>query len=472
MAFSYYTVYRTEGAQPNYPRLTGAARFPEAEPGANAWIFWVAYGEGFPYRVLEFEKLRKASGGEVVGTFPGGGEVRFVPLTADFVREHPERYGLTGADLSDFSQGDVYNLFHSLEVGDDYEEWVGPRAEALTYEDEQALDEDERRDLMLESLFFELRGVPAPVGARHKWKDGYYRKQPDHSWRKEPASYSSETHPDVPESTADKYWDKQKKMWSPERKKLHKKVLDEVRGVVFAHAKPVPPDQRPVFTYMMGPPASGKTTDRVENQFHNAAKLDPDQFVVRMPEFQRAVRLKVRSGAKSVAKECMQLNDVLVDEAVEKRFNFVIEGSGGDPEWMINTFFPRLKKAGYSINIVAAYVEDLDELLLRSEERGERCGRFVPPERIEALHSALPATFRRFADDPDVDTVALMNTHYEERPRDPQGKPPPRFQQVFVQARTNGQVAARKVSDEGFYGRMMTAATAYDAAKSKKAAEK
>jgi hypothetical protein len=456
MAFSYYTVYRTEGADPEYARLTAAAQYPEAEPGTDTWIFWFAYNDnGPPYRVLQFESLKKGKGGEVIAKFEGSdNETRFIPLTPDFVRKHPEKYGVAEPELSKLTQGDIFNLFHSLEVGDDYEEWVGPSAEALTREDEENLSADDLQDLMLESVFFEMRGVEADVGAKHKWKDGTYEKQPDHSWRKIPAEYASDSHPSIPASTRDAYFDKVNRTWSPERKKLHKDVLDKRRAQAFDGLTPVPPDQKPVFTFMMGPPAAGKSVRRDRNEFHNSAKLDPDAIVVMMPEFIEAQNLKVRSGASSVAQECSQLNDVLVDEAMESRFNFVVEGTGSKEamEWMASTFFPALKKKGYSINIVMAYVEDLDELLLRAEERGERTGRFVDPARTEKLHAALPKNLKKLMDDPNVDTLAVMNTHYAPKPGEPMFKP------VYMQTRKDGESSKKAVQDPEFFDRMMVAA--------------
>lgn len=445
--FSYFTPYKAASGDTVYPVLRGAA----LDEG-NKWIFYSSEDEYPEARVFDFASMNRRKDGSVLAYTRDEVKWVFTPITVDEVKNKPSAFGLDPEEAEFLKRpSDLYLVLVAAAVPEWYEERYAPEEELESVTSEP--------DPLIEAAFFELRGVEAEVGALHKWKDGWYRKQPDHSWRKEPTAYPRDTHPDIPESTAKHYWDAAKKTWTPERKKLHKQLLDEARAEFFKNLKPVPPGKSPVFTYMMGPPAAGKSTPRSSNEFDNAARLDPDYFVVRTPEFQKAKELGVRSGAVSVAGECMQLNDVLVDEAMENRFNFVIEGSGRDTDWMLKDFFPRLKAKGYSINIVAAYVEDLDELLLRAEDRGERSGRFVPPDRIEKIHEVTPGNLKKIFDSDVVDTAVLMDTHFD-RPRrdDPESGAKPWFKQAFMQVRKAGEITHRQVLDTEFFDRVMAAA--------------
>lgn len=267
-------------------------------------------------------------------------------------------------------------------------------------------------DSRLDVAFAEARGIPAKVGERHKWRDGNtYEKQSDGSWRRVNPSdeFALTSHPEIPKNTAEKYFNKETQQWSPERRKIHKEIFEDIRPRLWGNAQPVPEGESPMFTFVIGPPSSGKST-RKGHSYDNAVKLDPDLILERLPEFQRAAALGVRTGAASVKDEALKLNNELVAEAEAGRFNYVMEGTGGNLPWIENTLLPRLKKQGYKVNVVVAYVDDLDELLLRSESRGQRTGRFVPPDVIEFLQAQLPRTFKALLKNKDIDGLALMDT--------------------------------------------------------------
>lgn len=417
MGFSYYTVYRTDEAEQPSRWLSGAAPLSD-DPGKDAWVFWSGTAEEEdlkpPTRVFVFSERADEGNGVVAGRLADTGEViRFIPLTPDFIRENPDAYpSLKDADKDSLSPGDLNLLFHAAVVGDAYESWLGPLAELVTFEDVDYLGEEAIRDVLIEHSYYEAKGVPAEVGAIHRWGDGHdYQKQPDASWKRVDTKWVSD-HPDVPKSTKNQFWDKNWG-WDPHRKKLHKKLLDEVRDVAFAKAKPATADETPSFTYIMGPPAAGKSTRARDGEYGNTVKLDPDEFVERLPEFKKAVEVKARNGAQAVVDEALMLNDALIDEAMEGRYNFIVAGSGSNLQWMEKELFPNLKKRGYRINVFMTYVEDLDELMLRTESRGHRSGRFIPSERTKELHEVLPKNFKALMKNSDVNSLVLLNSHQE-----------------------------------------------------------
>ena len=319
----------------------------------------------------------------------------------------------------------------------------------------------------MDHVFLETRGVEAEVGAIHRWRTGDFQKQADHSWRKVGSEFTgrwhqgatpaesgwADTHPSIPKSTKEKYFNPATVSWTPERLKMQEAVLDDVRAEAFKGVTPVPDDEEPTFTFIMGPPAAGKSTHQ-GNQYHNSATLDPDEIVVRLPEFQEAARLKTRSGATSVVDEALQMNNRLIEEAKKRHCNFVLSGTGANLKWMLETLIPNLKKLpsgkrGYKINLVMAYVEDEDELLLRSEARGHKNMRFIPPPRTKHLHEVLPRNFKALMAIPEVNTMALMDSHVAP---DERGGFTPRL--IFSQSRVGGAVK-QHYGDASYFERVV-----------------
>jgi len=314
----------------------------------------------------------------------------------------------------------------------------------------------------LTQVALESRGIPAEVGDIHKWKDGEYQKRADGAWRKVGSEYA-DSHPDIPKSTMAQHF--RDGSWAPERLEMQEKILEPIRERVFRGVHPVPKGER-TFTFIMGPPAAGKST-RQGGDYHNAAKIDPDEILVEMPEFQKAAELKVRSGASSVVAETLQMNNRLVNEAKEKGYNFVLAGTGQNLEWMEKKFFPDLKARGYRINVVMAYVEDLDELILRSESRGHKTARFIDHAKTTELHEVLPMNFKALISNRDVDALALMDSHVEAKV-DAHGKSSHQQRQIYTRTWTKDGWDF-SIDDDRYFDRLMVAA---DAAEKKAAAVK
>lgn len=401
--FSYYTVYRV--ASPSFPRslVRGAAQLDD-----HSWVFFTDPEDDKPVCEVTFSKLGQRQG-SIVGVTQQQDKAVFTPVTLEELKEAPARFGLSpeeGAALQ--RDSDIYTFLVAAQVPEWYVEQYGPPEEQAELEEEVSL--------ALVALE-EARGVTAKPGTIHRWSDGRgethdYEKQHDGSWRRVDTEWS-DSHPDIPKNTRDKYFDKNEG-WDAQRLATHERLLKEVRGTAFEGKKPVPQDESPEFTYIMGPPAAGKSTRQNQKEYDNIVKLDPDEFVERMPEFQRAKEVKARNGAQAVVDEALMLNDKLIDEAKEGRFNFLVSGTGANLSWMEKHLFPDLKRRNYRINVVMTYVDDLDELMLRTEARGHVRGRFVPPERTMLLHEVLPKNFKELMKNSDVTTLALLNSHQSE----------------------------------------------------------
>ncbi len=407
--FSYFTPYRVESKDvPSFPLLVGASEVED-----NRWVFFSSDEDSPSLHTFDFEALHRTRDGVISGITRQGDKARFIPITIVDVQAKPERYDLTPEAAQAMRRpSDLYLFLVAAGVPQWYEDSFAP-PEELTDEGEEEVDEGllapESRSLV-EAAFFEAKGVPAEVGDVHNWNDGFeYMKHPDGAWRRIGSEWADE-HPSVPKNTKDQFYDKDWG-WDPHRRAMHEKLLATIRAEVFAGKAPVGPDETPSFTYIMGPPAAGKSTRSRSSEYDNTVKLDPDEFVERLPEFQHAKNVKARNGASSVVEEALMLNDVMVKEAQEGRYNFIVAGTGSSLDWIENEFFPALKKNGYRINVVMTHVEDVDELLKRTEARGHRSGRFVPPARTQELHKRLPRNFKRLMKNPDINYLALLNSH-------------------------------------------------------------
>lgn len=414
MSFSYYTVYRTEGLQPrDLPRLTAAAPFPYGEPGKDSWIFWRGQDgtdAHAPTTVMVLTGTRSLPFGtvEVKREFD---EKPFllIPVTPEDVKKNPRAYGLNGANLSKLTQGEIYNVLHSMDVPEAYAEAFGPIAERLTQEDLDNLSADEVTELLVtEALSLkEARGIPAKVGDIHLWHYDmkHYQKQPDGSWRRVDSVWADDDgQSERPRSTVDKYFSKENG-WAPERQRMHHQIVESM-----FHGK-VKAEGRPVFTFVMGPPAAGKSTFvDGDKSMTGAVVLDSDHVLEQLPEFKEGLEAKRRSAAGEVHKEAMMVNDLALQKALDGGFNTIVPGTGGDLDWVQNELFPQLTERGYLINIVMPFCADLDELQLRAEQRGEVKGRFIPPALVADMYERLPTNFMKLIEDPRVASAAVYRT--------------------------------------------------------------
>jgi hypothetical protein len=401
--FSYYTVYDVESKTLAAAVLRGAAQLDQ-----KSWVFYTNDEGGHASTRLMFDRLSKRGDG-IDAVTAQGDRLFFTPATIASVQADPAKYDATPEEAAALqTEGDLYVFLVASAIPEWYVRTFGPSEELAELEEEALLG--------LAALE-EAKGIPAKVGDVHRWNDGHeYEKQSDGSWRRVDTEWT-DTHPEVPKDTKSKYHS-DTEGWDPQRRATHVRLLGEVGTAAFEGKTPVPPGESPEFMYIMGPPAAGKSTRQSQREYENMVKLDPDEFVERMPEFLHAQKVKARNGASSVHKECEMLNDKLLSDAKEGRYNVVMAGTGGSLDWMVKELFPDLKRRGYRINLVMTYVDDLDELMLRTEARGHVRGRFIPGERTRRLHEVLPKNFKALMKNPDITSLALINSHQDEKRRE------------------------------------------------------
>lgn len=407
MDFNYQTVYRTEGLDPEYSKLTGAARFPLATAGEDAWIFW-NHTDDFKQSVtvITFSARSKAEGDVVVGDVANGPKgVKFIPVVIADIQASPEKWNADPELVKTAVQADVNLNWHQAEVSEVYADWVAPLEQHIAQEDLDRLGMSKSE--LVTSTLIEARGIPAEIGAIHVWRDGHaYQKKDHYLWRRVPSSWTDDDPDDeIPRSTSMAYRSPDG-MWEPARKKLHHEIIAKY----FEGIQPVPEGEQPTAALVMGLPAAGKSSF-VEGHpdLGASAVLDPDRIVEALPEFQLARQKKVRGGARAVYEEAAAVNDLALAEAVKRRVNFTVPGTGADLKW-VQDHFLKLADQGWKVRIFMPHIMDLDELMIRSEARGERSGRFVPTERLAELWQKLPHHFMELRKDPRVSELALIGS--------------------------------------------------------------
>jgi len=173
--------------------------------------------------------------------------------------------------------------------------------------------------------------------------------------------------------------------FTTERQELHDRI---VAGFVDGAESPVTDKT----VYMMGGgPASGKGSLQrhgLVNIPSRAVAIDPDEVKKLIPEYSAMNAAGDFRAAAYAHEESSMLAKRVVSELVDKDADVFLDGTG---DGGIDKF--RKKVAGYRKNghrIVADYVTiDTEEAIIRSDQRGQRSGRFVPHSYIEEVHAAV-----------------------------------------------------------------------------------
>jgi predicted ABC-type ATPase len=321
-------------------------------------------------------------------------------------------------------------------------------------EDPETLSEEMLSEMLAEGI--DEAGFP--IGAVRTWcshKDrtdcNFYQKVEPTKWIRLPKARASagsddegssawkDSDPSLPTSSAALHKVKNadgSMSYTAERKELHKEILDRIfRGKQKS--------LKPTAVFVIGPPASGKSaTRRMRSEMtgDQVASIDPDDIRVQLPEFDEAVAKKVRNAGSITYEETQNLNNDAVAHAIGGGFDFVMDAAGGLSDNSIDWFkktFGELKSKGYNVKVVMHHTPDLDKLLLRSEDRGIRSGRFVPPSLTELAVSLVPRHIKEYEN--LVDDFTVFDTSEVD------GDPPQDAREVYSRSGDR-----RKISDPSF----------------------
>jgi len=238
----------------------------------------------------------------------------------------------------------------------------------------------------------------------------------------------------MPKSTLDAH-KQEDGVFKPERAALHQKIVNEILNKV----PPVPEGQQPVAVFMMGGPASGKSS------MVRALGVDKSQFVIadadavkeRIPEYRVGVKNNYKGSAAMVHEESSMLVKRARAKAIEQRKNLIIDGTGKDPGSYLKSL-DKLEEQGYKVKL---YMADIDAKVAigRAKKRAERTGRYVPLNVLSGAFPTIPNSFATVAE--KVDEYAVFNTNV------PFGQPP----KMIVQKTDSGDVT---IGDSAMYNNL------------------
>jgi len=388
--FDYYTVYRVQQEGP------GSAYRGASLAGKDTWRFFTDPNSEKPVDLRSFATATKDKDGTVQTTDSTGFLQTFTPLTGEYAARHAEAYQLDSDQIPSVKRPNgVYMMLHAMVVPEWYEDAHAPAGQ-----------KEDQQFWRLDHMLVELRGVPAEPMEIHQWSDkNFYQKQYDGSWKKvnPPSKWKDRRAGDVPD-THSKYYDPETKMYAPERARLH----DQIIAKMFEGKHPAKEGEKPVMVLFVGMPASGKSMAEATEGRPEAVTLDPDNIITQLPEYQSALETFDRSGAEQVYHEGGFVNDQAWKKASDEGYHQVFSGTGGDSVWM-KWLIQEMGQRGYEVQLVMPHVEDMDDLMIRQEARGERTGRFVPPDRMQTLQSQLPGNFMQYARMPEVKRALLID---------------------------------------------------------------
>lgn len=209
-------------------------------------------------------------------------------------------------------------------------------------------------------------------------------------------------------TTQTKDFYKTTKGYTPERQKLHKKIIQDIVN----SANSPKNGEKPIAVLMGGGSASGKGTIRsalVIPKYQAAGVSlgisDCDDIKSQLPEYEHFQKQNMESAAYRVHEESMDIAMDALDELIKNNKNLMFDGtmkSIGKYSKIID----KLHKAGYQIQIVGADVP-VDIAIQRSEQRAKQTGRKVPEGIIRGSHGGFASTYPELLD--KVDSYSLYD---------------------------------------------------------------
>ena len=197
-------------------------------------------------------------------------------------------------------------------------------------------------------------------------------------------------------------------VWTMERQKLHKEIVDKFlkEGVT---------SDKPVFTMSGGGPASGKGFMIKKTGLDKSGNviIDADEIKKLLPEYAAAQKKGGKAqqeAAGFVHEESSYLAKRIMAAASEKRFNVVLDGTGDNGIESLMKKVNKMKDKGYRVE--AKYVSaDTDLAAQRNWDRFLKTGRLPPESMLRNVHADVSRTLPKAIEDGLFDKVELFDTN-------------------------------------------------------------
>ena len=207
--------------------------------------------------------------------------------------------------------------------------------------------------------------------------------------------------------TKDKYYNSTKGEYTPERQKLHKKIINDVKSGLRCIEH-----EQPIAILMGGSPASGKSTFLKKSAPYllkdEILKIDADDIRSKLPEYQGW-------NAPITHRETQDIVRVLLSDRViglPCKTDIIYDGTMTSVE-KYEKLIKLLKSLGYKIFIVFIDNVPKEEIKRRALNRYKESGRFVPMEVIDSFFKQGKSSLNRIKDDVDGYMVVDGSNDYE-----------------------------------------------------------
>lgn len=168
-----------------------------------------------------------------------------------------------------------------------------------------------------------------------------------------------------------------------------------------------------------GAPANGKSTLLDSGLLPHNKKLlivDPDKVKGTLPEYNQMVKNKDSQAAAAMHEESSYLGKKIINEAIEREFDFVVDGVGDGEYDSIVKKANLYRSTGKRVR--ADYVTlDTDLSLKLARARAAKTGREVPEEYILSMNKEIADLVPRMAKDGIYDELNLWDTNINGKPR-------------------------------------------------------
>ena len=134
---------------------------------------------------------------------------------------------------------------------------------------------------------------------------------------------------------------------------------------------------------LVGGPGSGKSVGKGETirlmkkEEEDFANIDPDEILTGL-----------YNNNNNCYGEVAEVNNKSFDLAMEQNKNIIFDGTGRNFEWYSANVIQRLKKNGYTVNLVIV-MNNPENVFKRIERRASQTGRDVDKEYTESVYKAL-----------------------------------------------------------------------------------
>lgn len=193
--------------------------------------------------------------------------------------------------------------------------------------------------------------------------------------------------------------------YSEARLKLHDTLVE---ALLAGHK----PQETPHVLFMAGGPASGKTTLLKLNPWlkpPDAVMIDADEIKKFLGEYNEMIDAHDRYAATAAHSESGDIAEKAVQEAIRRKLNLVIDGTGNHETGAFEKNLNRMKNEGYLVDVKYMTIPTEEAVLGNLDRMADPTsdGRFVPIPKVRDLHARVSRRFPAIAKLPFLNSLEV-----------------------------------------------------------------